>query len=229
MAIPLAGNPNDPASWSPARQRLVWGITFVLVCALAWSLWLSAELSRLSAERVRESELTQALELSYGRIRTLPALEATRAALTDQVEVLERELPSGAELESVMSAITAAGRTRGLQFELFRPAPPQLKAGHAELPVAIRVSGGYHDIGGFLGDLSQLPRLVTLHGLVLAPQAQRIGPERTAMATRVLVLEGTLRAYRALDEAEAAQVRRREAKAQPGSSDAPGARSGGAR
>lgn len=229
MAIPLAGNPNDPASWSPARQRLVWGGAFVLVGALAWSLWLSAELSRLNAERLRETELTQSLELSYARVRTLPSLEATRAALTNQVEVLERELPSGAELESVMSAITAAGRTRGLQFELFRPAPPQLKAGHAELPVAIRVSGGYHDIGGFLGDLSQLPRLVTLHGLVLAPQAQRIGPERAAVATRVLVLEGTLRAYRALDESEVAQVRRRESKAQPVPTEAPAVRGGGTR
>lgn len=221
----------DPAAWSSGRQRALWAFSALLILALGWVLWLSGEYDRWTAEVSREATLRQSFQASMARVQALPVLKARQQALEADVAELEKMLPVAADMDSVLRDITAAGRSRGLQFELFRPGPTQLRNGHAELPVAIRVAGGYHDIGAFLGDLARLPRLVTLHNLVVVPQGAA-GPGDAAAVmgpgSRLLVLEGSLRAYRALDATEREQLRRQATKAAPGA-PATGTGSGEAR
>jgi type IV pilus assembly protein PilO len=92
-----------------------------------------------------------------------------------------------------------------LQFELFRPGQHVVKDYYAELPIAIKVSGRYHDIGSFVADVANLSRIVTLHNLTITP------PPKDASGT--LVMEATARTYRYLDAAEVAEVKRAAAEA----------------
>ena len=96
-------------------------------------------------------------------------------------------------MDALLSDINQAGLGRGLQFELFRPGQVEVKDYYAELPIAIRVSGRYHDIGAFAADVANLSRIVTLHNLAIAPASARTRTPAT------LSMEATARTYRYLD------------------------------
>jgi len=106
-----------------------------------------------------------------------------------------------------LSDINQAGIGRGLQFELFRPGQVVVKDYYAELPIAIKVSGRYHDIGAFAADVANLSRIVTLHNM-------NIGSAKDASGA--LSMEATARTYRYLDPAELDQVRKNAEKAKAG-------------
>ncbi len=106
-----------------------------------------------------------------------------------------------------MSDINQAGLGRGLQFELFRPGQVAIKDYYAELPIAIRVTGRYHDIGSFAADIANLSRIVTLHNLVIVS-----GKDPSAS----LSMEATARTYRYLDATELEDIRRNAAKSKSG-------------
>lgn len=220
-AIDVITSVNDPGTWSPGRQRLIWALAFVAVSAGAWSFWLADKLSGLKSEREREAALTQSHREMIDRLKGLQALEARKSTLQEELARAEQPLPAAAEMDDLLRGVTAAGRTRGLRFELFRPAPVQLQDGYAEIPVAMRLVGGYHDLGAFLGDLAARPRIVTLHHLnVMSPSPLSPGDRVMAPGSRRLVLEATLRTYRALDDREALQVRRRSDRTTPESAAA---------
>jgi type IV pilus assembly protein PilO len=104
-------------------------------------------------------------------------------------------------MDALLSDINQAGVGRGLQFELFKPGQVEVKDYYAELPIAIRLTGRYHDVGAFAADIASLPRIVTLHNLSVTPVSSRDG-------TPLLVMEATARTYRYLDGAEVAEMRR---------------------
>ncbi len=128
---------------------------------------------------------------------------------------LEKQLPGKAEMDALLSDINQAGLGRGLQFELFRPGQVVVKDYYAELPIAIRVSGRYHDIGAFAADIANLSRIVTLNDMsIQPPQAQN----KAADTGGLLAMEATARTYRYLDPGEIEEQRkeREKAKKQPG-------------
>jgi len=105
---------------------------------------------------------------------------------------LLRQLPDKSEMDALLTDINQAGVGRGLEFELFRPGIEAPADFYATLPVSIKVKGEYHDMAGFVSDVAQLPRIVTLHDVSLTPLAEGGG----------LVMDATVRTYRYLDEAE---------------------------
>jgi type IV pilus assembly protein PilO len=113
------------------------------------------------------------------------------------VTLLEKQLPSKAEMDALLSDINQAGLGRSLQFELFRPGQVAIRDYYAELPIAVRVSGKYHDMGAFVADVANLSRIVTLNNLSITPQKDG-----------ALTMDATARTYRYLDEAEQATQRR---------------------
>jgi len=123
------------------------------------------------------------------------------------VTQLEKQLPGKAEMDALLSDINQAGLGRGLQFELFRPGQVVVKDYYAELPISIRVSGRYHDIGSFAADIANLSRIVTLHNVTLVSSKELNG---------VLGMEATARTYRYLDPSEIEEVRKTAVKAKPG-------------
>lgn len=109
---------------------------------------------------------------------------------------LVKQLPNRAEIDSLLTDINQAGLGRGLQFELFRPAAQERMADfYAELPISIRITGNYHDMGAFASDVAQLPRIVTLNDVGIANNGG------------VLTLDATAKTFRYLDEDEIAKQR----------------------
>jgi type IV pilus assembly protein PilO len=107
-------------------------------------------------------------------------------------------------MDALLSDINQAGLGRGLQFELFKPGQVVLKDYYAELPIAIRVTGRYHDIGSFAGDIANLSRIVTLHSVSITTGKDLSG---------VLTMEATARTYRYLDQNEIEETRKAAAAA----------------
>ena len=123
-------------------------------------------------------------------------LRKQKLQVQEYVTQLEKQLPGKAEMDALLSDINQAGLGRGLLFELFRPGQVQVKDYYAELPIAIRVSGRYHDIGSFAADVANLSRIVTLHDLSITG-VQREGGGNLSM-------DAVARTYRYLDSTEVA-------------------------
>ena len=134
-----------------------------------------------------------------GQAVNLDTLRSQLEQVRQYVAQLERQLPSRAEMDALLSDINQAGLGRSLQFELFRPGQVQLRDYYAELPITIRVVGTYQDIGQFVSDISHLSRIVTINNISLAPAANR--PE-------FLTMDATAKTFRYLDADELGQPSR---------------------
>ena len=109
---------------------------------------------------------------------------------------LVKQLPNRSEIDALLTDVNQAGLGRGLQFELFKPAASEKMADfYAELPINIKITGNYHDMGAFASDVAQLPRIVTLNDLVISADKG------------TLALEAVAKTFRYLDEDEIARQR----------------------
>jgi type IV pilus assembly protein PilO len=190
-------NANDPPSW-PALPRylLCFAVTVVVVVAL-WFLWLSASDEELTAEQAKEVQLKEDYKKKLAQAVNLEALQKQREQVQQYVTQLEKQLPSKAEMDALLSDINQAGLGRSLQFELFRPGQVSVKEYYAELPIAVRVSGRYHDMGAFAADIANLSRIVTLNNLSITP-----------LKDGMLTMDTTAKTFRYLDSEEVALQRK---------------------
>ncbi|HEY0954323.1 MAG TPA: type 4a pilus biogenesis protein PilO [Roseateles sp.] len=202
-------NPKEPGQW-PLAPKLASGLAVVLAVGVAGYFFVLAdEQANLEAERAREPTLRQDYSAKLAQAVNLPELRKQKSQVEEYVTQLEKQLPGKAEIDSLLSDISSAGVGRGLQFELFRPGQVLVKDFYAELPIALKVSGRYHDIGAFAADVSNLSRIVTLHNLVVqAPTGRDAGG--------VLSMEATARTYRYLDPAEVAEQKKAASKTKGG-------------
>lgn len=188
-------DPNDPSQW-PLLPR---GLLFVVVCAAViagmWFAWLKSIDEELLAEKTREEQLREDYRKKLVQAVNLDALKKQLEQVQQYVSQLEKQLPSKAEMDALLSDINQAGLGRSLQFELFRPGQVVVKEYYAELPIAVRVTGRYHDVGLFAADIANLSRIVTLNNLSLVPVKDRAG---------VLTMDGTAKTFRYLDQEEIA-------------------------
>lgn len=223
-------DPRDPGRWPLLPRLSAWGATLVLVLCLGWVALLSDESSRLQAERERESTLRASYRAKLAQAVNLAPLRQQKQVVQQRVQGLERQLPARAELDALLSEVAEAARSRGLRIEGFRPGALRLRDHHAELPIALRLSGAYHDLGNFAADIAGLQRIVALQDLQLTLQAPatpatgirpaspsgRPAEDRTAVPAGppLLLFEATALTSRTLEPAEAAeQQRRRQAEA----------------
>jgi type IV pilus assembly protein PilO len=196
-------NPNEPGQWPLLPKAVTWLAMALMVVAVAWFWLLTGEHDNLEAERNKEPALKADYRNKLGQAINLGELRKQRLLVEEYVNQLEKQLPGKAEMDALLSDINQAGLGRGLQFELFRPGQVQVKDYYAELPIALEVSGRYHDIGSFAADIASLSRIVTLHNLSIS----------TKKDSSALTMEATARTYRYLDAAEIQQVREAATKA----------------
>jgi type IV pilus assembly protein PilO len=191
-------DPRNPVAW-PALPRygLLLAIA-VAVVVLLWFLWLSGEDEILTQARQKEVQLREEYKTKLAKAINLDALRKQREQVLQYVTQLEKQLPSKAEMDALLSDINQAGLGRSLQFELFRPGAVVVRDYYAELPITIKVTGRFHDIGSFTSDIAHLSRIVTLNNLSMAP-----GKEGS-----VLVLDATAKTFRYLDKDEIAAQRK---------------------
>jgi type IV pilus assembly protein PilO len=201
-------NAREPGQWPALPKLASWvGATLAVVVA-GWFVVLSSAADELQAERDREPGLKSDYRGKLGQAVNLAELRKQKLQVQEYVTQLEKQLPGKAEMDALLSDINQAGLGRGLQFELFRPGQVEVKEYYAELPITIRVTGRYHDIGSFAADVANLSRIVTLHNLNIAA-----APRDTSGN---LSMDATARTYRYLDSTEVQAQRRSSAARTPG-------------
>ena len=181
-----------PGMWPIAPRLLSAAGVMVAVIGLGYFLYWSGQFEEHEALVRQETTLREQYQLKMAQAINLEELKKQRVQVDRYVERLEKQLPSKAEMAELLSDINQAGIGRGLQFQLFKPGQVVLREYYAELPIEIRVTGGYHDIGSFASDMATLPRIVTLNNMTLV---NRDG---------VLVLDAVAKTFRYLDPEEAA-------------------------
>jgi type IV pilus assembly protein PilO len=197
-------NPNDPSAW-PALPRygLCLLLTIGVVVAL-WFAWLQKSDEELKAAQDQEVKLKEEIKKKLVQAVNLPELIKQREQVQQYVTQLEKQLPSKAEMDALLSDINQAGLGRSLQFDFFRPGAVNVKEYYAELPISMKLSGRYHDLGAFASDIANLSRIVTLNNIAIA-----------AAKDGGLSMETTARTYRYLDPEEVAAQRKATAPGAP--------------
>jgi type IV pilus assembly protein PilO len=199
-------NPNEPGQWPLLPKLTAFAFTAVAVVALGWFAVLSGQNDELQGQRDREPQLKEEFRSKMAQAVNLGELRKQRIQVEEYVKQLEKQLPGKAEMDALLSDINQAGLGRGLEFELFRPGSVSVKDYYAELPISVRVSGRYHDIGAFTADIANLSRIVTLHNLSIANVNAKDG------GGGALFMEATARTYRYLDQSEVDAMRAEKAK-----------------
>jgi len=180
-----------PGQW-PLAPRIMCGIgVAVAVVVLGHFLYWSGQFEEQDAGAAKEQQLRDEYQIKTAQAANLDALIKQKAQVDQYVVRLEKQLPSKAEMAALLSDINQAGLGRGLQFELFKPGQVVVKDYYAELPIDIKVTGNYHDIGAFAGDMANLPRIVTLNNMALVA-----GKDGT------LTLDAVAKTFRYLDQDE---------------------------
>ena len=184
-----------------AVRALVLAVIFGALLAGGWYLFWADGLKRLDAARQEERSLRDSYTAKKTQAYHYAAYKQRLADVEQSLASLLRQLPNRSEMDALLTDINQAGIGHGLDFELFRPGNESMADFYATLPVAIKVTGSYHDIAGFVSDLAKLPRIVTLHDVALAP----------AKETR-LSMDARVQTYRYLDENELAAAKKQGAK-----------------
>ncbi len=194
-----------PGQW-PLAPRLLCalGVMIAVVIAGWWFQW-STQLEEQERGEQQEQKLKDDYSLKIQQAVNLDVLTEQKKQVLLYVNSLEKQLPGKAQIEALLSDINTAGQGRGLHFELFKPGQSIVKDYYSELPIDIKVTGSYHDIGAFTGDIANLSRIVTLNNLNL-----------TTGKDGGLVLDAVAKTFRYLDAEELAAGRKAAADSKKG-------------
>lgn len=184
-------DPRDPSAWPSFPRYSLFAAAALAVIVVLWFTWLTGSQDELDAEVAKEVVLRTDYQKKLAKAVNLDVLRKQREQVLQYVTQLEKQLPSKAEMDALLSDINQAGLGRSLQFDLFRPGQVAVKEYYAELPIAIKVTGRYHDIGAFASDIANLSRIVTLNNLSITPKADG-----------ALSLDATAKTFRYLDADE---------------------------
>jgi len=192
-------DPKKIGSWPILPKLGVLFITLVLiVLASYWFDW-QHQIEGINLEKVKEEGLRKTFLTKKSEAINLPAYQKQLEDIEKQFGALLKQLPGRSEMDALLTDINQAGLGRGLQFELFKPAAQETRRDfYAELPISIKVTGSYHDIGAFASDVGKLSRIVTLENIALASAGKGGG----------LALEALAKTFRYLDDEELALQRR---------------------
>ena len=185
-------DPNDPSAWPNGVKVAALVILLVVIVFAGYFLDWKDQWVTLDNAVVEEETLKQTYLIKKTSAVNLGALKQQLKDIEQSLSALLKQLPDRSEMEALLVDINQVGLGRGLQFELFKPAANEtINEFYAELPITIRVTGFYHDIGAFASDVSQLPRIVTLNDISL-----------TKDSDEMLALDATAKTFRYLDEDE---------------------------
>jgi type IV pilus assembly protein PilO len=193
-------DPKKIGSWPAGPKLGTLAIVLLLIIAAAyWFDWRD-QLASIDAEKAKEDQLKGTFVEKKKQALDLPSYRKQLEDIEKQFGALLKQLPGKSEMDALLTDINQAGLGRGLQFELFKPAAEEtIRDFYAELPITIRITGSYHDIGAFASDVGKLSRIVTLNDIGLA--ANKDGS---------LVMDATAKTFRYLDEEELAAQRKKD-------------------
>lgn len=180
-----------PGLW-PIIPRMLsaFSLLVVLVILGYYGYW-SGQLEELDRGQQEENTLKDSYRQKMLQAISLDALKDQRKLVLQYVAAMEKQLPSKAEMDSLVSDINQAALGKGLQIDVFKPGQPAVKDYYAELPIDIKLLGDYHDMGEFASDIAKLPRIITLNNLAISTGKDN-----------VLVLDVVAKTFRYLDPEE---------------------------
>ena len=192
-------DPKKIGSWPILPKLGVLFITLALIVAASWWFDWQHQIEGINQEKLKEEGLRKTFLTKKSEAINLPAYQKQLEDIEKQFGALLKQLPGKSEMDALLTDINQAGLGRGLQFELFKPAAQEIRRDfYAELPISIKVTGSYHDIGAFASDIGKLSRIVTLENISLASAGKGGG----------LALDALAKTFRYLDDEELAQQRR---------------------
>lgn len=180
------------------RCSLFFGVIVVIITVL-WFVWLTNSQAELTQAQEQEVKLREEYKSKLNKAVNLDALKKQREQVQQYVTQLEKQLPSKAEMDALLSDINQAGIGRSLQFDLFRPGQVAVREYYAELPIALRVTGRFHDLGSFASDISNLSRIVTLNNMSIVSSKEKEG---------TLTMNAVAKTFRYLDQNEISAQRK---------------------
>ena len=196
----------DVGAWPLVpRVTVLLGLFLAILVAGWWFYW-GEQLDSLTREQETEGQLREEYVSKKTQAVNLDLYLARLNDIDRSFGALLKQLPNKSEVEALLVEINQAGMGRGLQFDLFKPGPEQIKDFYAELPITVRLTGTYHDFGAFAGDIGKLSRIVTLNNVIIATNQQS--------KDGALVMDATTKTFRYLDEEELAAKRKAAAAAE---------------
>jgi type IV pilus assembly protein PilO len=191
-------NWKDAGTWGPAPKIVVLLAILVGVPVAGFFIFNQGQIEELEAGQQKEGQLKQEYVAKKRQAINLDLHRQQLREIDTQFGALLRQLPNKSQMDALLVDINQAGLGRGLQFELFKPAPQETaREFYAELPIQVKVVGTYHDMGAFASDVGQLSRIVTLNDVKI--DAGKDGN---------LTMEAVARTFRYLDDQEVAQQRK---------------------
>jgi len=208
-------NPRDVGTWPVLPRLATTGGIVLVVLLLGYFFYWSDELSTLQSLQSEELTLKTQYKAKLTQAVNLEPLRKQKEQVSQYVLRLEKQLPSKSEMDALLSDINQAGVGRGLQFELFKPGKATVKDYYAELPIEIKITGNYHDLGQFTSDIASLPRIVTLNELSITSNEKVTTNSSTTGGP--LTMDAIAKTFRYLDPEEVlAQKRAKAAEAKKG-------------
>ncbi len=184
---------SDPGRWPFLFRAIAVAIVFVAVAAGGIYMFVvKTEMPLLERAEREESELRATFEQKQRKAANFDAYRAQLAEIERSFGAMLRQLPGKTEVPNLLVDISQTGLAAGLEEKLFQPLGEVQKEFYAELPIKIRLTGSYHELGNFVSGIAALPRIVTLHDIVIKPQQTEAYDE--------LILDVTAKTYRYLDE-----------------------------
>jgi type IV pilus assembly protein PilO len=201
-------DPNDPGRW-PLGVRIGTAVLLFLVAAAGGYYFLVWKNKRplLLEARATEGQLLESLTTKAKRAANLDAYRVQLAEMEKSFGAMLRQLPNKTEVPNLLVDISQTGLGAGLEEKLFQPQGEVKKDFYAELPISIRLTGGYHEMGTFASGIAALPRIVTLHDIEITPATGKNLTDPSELTFNV-----TAKTYRYLDEEEQAVVEPKDSK-----------------
>jgi type IV pilus assembly protein PilO len=187
----------DVGNWPMLPKVLVLGAIFIAIIAAGALLDWKDQFDTLERTQGEEQALRGQYTEKKAKAINFDAYRQQLAEVEQSFGALVKQLPNRSEIDALLTDINQAGLGRGLVFELFKPAAQERMADfYAELPIAIKITGNYHDMGAFASDVAQLPRIVTLNDVAIANDKG------------TLRMDAVAKTFRYLDEEELAKQRK---------------------
>jgi type IV pilus assembly protein PilO len=191
-------DPKQPGNWPWPIKAGAFLLIFIGIQIAAYFFFWNGQMEAIDKGREDVAKQKDTFIEKKKLAVNLDAYKQQRAEIEQSFGALLKQLPNKSEMDALLIDINQAGLGRGLAFDLFKPAAQEnFTEFYAELPVNIKVTGNYHDLGAFASDVAKMPRIVLLTDLKLDPQS-----------SGVLSMEAVAKTYRYLDEEEIAKQRK---------------------
>ena len=215
---------NNIGGWPKSVKMFFTGLLLALIVLAGWYFLVSDQQDLLQSAVTKEDQLKKEFSDKQAKAVNLEDLQQQLDEMQDMLRQLLRQLPSKTEMPELLIDVSQTALSAGLETELFQPGPESPKDFYAEKPIQLRMVGTYHQFGTFISGVASLPRVVilTMHDVSLTPKNK--DPKGGAAANGLLVLQGTVKTYRYLDEDESASAKAANAKSTHGK---PAAKTGG--